>query len=137
MRTRLKRADGALLKGKGLIEINNAFQLPQRRDQRFGSNREGKPESSQAPTLRQGKEFDSPLTPAWAVQQGWSLTLECQIHIGIVVGNHRVMTTTQGHDLIQQSLVADASGGVMGVAEDEQLDALPGTEGETIKLRQP
>ena len=50
LRTRLKRADGALLKGKGLIEINNAFQLPQRRDQRFGSNREGKPESSQAPT---------------------------------------------------------------------------------------
>ena len=53
------------------------------------------------------------------------------------MGNHELMPATQRHDLVHNSLITNAGGGVMGIAENKKPELLPDTQGKTIQIRAP
>ena len=59
------------------------------------------------------------------MQKRRCLTFKGEINVGIVVGDDHLVTLPKMHDLIQQLLITDTGCGVVGVTENEQLEAIP------------
>ena len=117
--------DRSLLKREGLVEINHSFHLSQSTDQGFSTDGEGQPKTTEAPTFRKRKKFDPPFLPPRTAQQHRCLPLKRQIDIGIVVSDHHLMTDASLHRSVQKLLGPGLTGGVMGITEHKQLEAVP------------
>ena len=132
-----KRHDRTLLQSQGLVEIDHRFHLAQGCDQ--GGSPDGKTQSkaTHAPTFRQREKLNAAVPPAWTAQQAGCLTGQGQIHIGIVVGNHQLVTDSASHHLIKQSLITDLRRRVVGIAEDKELEPVPGRISQCTEVRTP
>ena len=101
----LQGLDRTLLQSQALVEIDDGLGATQGGNQRCSTNRETEPESPKAPALREGKEFNAALPPARSLQKSGRLSIQGEIHIGIVVSDHHVVPSCDRRDAIEILLI--------------------------------
>ena len=101
----LQGLNRTLLQSQALVEIDDGLGATQGGNQRCRTNCKTKSESPKAPALRKGEEFNAALPPVRSLLQRGRLSIQGEIHIGIVVSDHHVVPSCDRRDAIEILLI--------------------------------